>query len=55
MNWTLFAMIVLIVSLVVAPLIALRMNNQFDASRFIPRRRSAQDDEEDPDKPTGLW
>ena len=55
MNWTLIGLIVLAVAVIAAPLATLRATSYLKTRRNARRAAPAQDDDEDPDRPTGFW
>jgi hypothetical protein len=55
MNWTLLGLIVLAIFVIAAPFATLRSISWLQARRDAARARPLQDEEDDPDKPTGFW
>ncbi len=55
MSWSVLGLIVLAVAVIAAPFAALRSLSYMQARRSAARAKPVQNDEEDPDKPTGFW
>ena len=55
MSWTALGLIVLAVSVIAAPFVALRSISYMQARREAMRARVLPDDDDDPDKPSGFW
>lgn len=55
MNWTLIGILALVVVLIVGPFATLRAVSYYRTRRAPKPRQVVDDDENDPDKPTGFW
>lgn len=56
MNGTLIGIIILVIVLIVGPFATLRAVSRYQQRRRAPpAAKPAQDDGDDPDKPTGFW
>lgn len=55
MNWTLIGLIVLAIAVIAAPLATLRATSYLKTRRDAQHTPPVQDNDDDPDRPTGFW